>query len=65
MGVGIVFVRLIKHWRGYKPGRVFQMPDGQANLLVHRGLAVRGGDPADALPTDTEPPARKPTKKKR
>lgn len=33
-------VRLIKHWKGYKPGRVFcEMGDGAANLLIKRGMA--------------------------
>lgn len=32
-------IRLLKHWNGYKPGKLFDMPDGQANLLLRRGVA--------------------------
>ena len=34
-------VQLVKHWGGWKPGRVFcEMPVGQAQILVKRGFAV-------------------------
>lgn len=40
-------VRLLKHWNGYKPQRIFaDMPDGQANVLIRRGLA----EPHDVTP---------------
>ena len=47
-----MFVRLLKHWNGHKPGRVFaDMPDGSANALIHRGLAEAVEDTA-AEPQD-------------
>lgn len=42
-----MFVRLVRHWNGYKPGRVFNMPDGSANVLLKRGVAeLNKNDPA-------------------
>jgi hypothetical protein len=36
-----VQVRLLKHWRGWKPNQVFyEMPEGQARVLLKRGVAV-------------------------
>ena len=33
-------VRLLRHWRGWKPGKVFcDMGDGAANQLIKRGAA--------------------------
>ena len=34
-------IELLKHWQGYKPGRVFDMPDGAAELLLKRNFAKR------------------------
>lgn len=35
-------VRLLKHWRCFKPGKVFtDLHEGSANELVKRGRAVR------------------------
>lgn len=33
-------IELIRHWQGYKPGRVLAAPDGMANLLIRRGIAA-------------------------
>lgn len=33
-------IRLTRDWNGYKQGRELSPPDGVANLLVRRGLAV-------------------------
>lgn len=52
-------VRLIKHWGGWKPGRVFcGMPDGQARELIKRGSAVEASTPAE-IPRKASQPAKK------
>ena len=33
-------VTLTQRWQGYQIGQVFNMPDGQANLLIRKGVAV-------------------------
>ena len=33
-------VRLLKHWKGWKPGKVFcEMPRGAGEVLIKRGSA--------------------------
>lgn len=35
-------VRLLKHWRNFKPGRIFtDLHEGSANELIRRGRAER------------------------
>jgi hypothetical protein len=47
-------VRLLRHWQGHKPGRVFaEMPDGAANCLIRRGIAELGAGSGDPRTTDT------------
>lgn len=31
-----MYVRLLKHHNGHKPGRILNMPDGAANALLRR-----------------------------
>lgn len=33
-------IRLVKPYRNHREGYVYDMPDGVANLLVRRGIAV-------------------------
>lgn len=34
-----MIVRLKRHWKHWKPGKVFNdMPDGQGNLLIREGF---------------------------
>ena len=55
-----MYVRLLKHWNGYKPGRVFNMPDGAANTLLKRGVAERQ---SDEPPPPPKPSGKKPRKR--
>jgi hypothetical protein len=47
-------VTLTQRWQGYSVGQVFNMPDGQANLLIRRGVAV----PVEQVGTATIPPRK-------
>lgn len=31
-------IRFIRPWYGYKPGAEHDFPDGQANLMIRRGI---------------------------
>ncbi len=52
-----MFVRLIRGWNFYPVGRVFDVPEGVADLLVNRRQV------AEYMPEPAEPP--KATKEKR
>jgi|GEM_PF-1477227 len=43
-------VRLLKHWRNFKPGKIFtDLHEGSANELIRRGRAERLDDgPAES-----------------
>ena len=53
-------IRLRKHWGGYKPGRLFDMPDGQANVLLRRGVAEPCEEIETAERDEVETAARRP-----
>ena len=67
-----MYVKLTSHWNCWKPGRVFsEMGDGQANLLIKRGLAVevdaigRGKSQADSGECDEPAKGHKALKRRR
>ena len=53
-------LRLKKHWLGNKPGRIVDVGDGVANVLIRRGIA----EPIDEIETaergEVETAARRP-----
>jgi hypothetical protein len=52
-------VELLRHWKNYSPGKVFEdMPEGAANVLIRRGVA-RETTPA-AKPKAAGKPKRQP-----
>lgn len=57
-----MMVRLLQHWKGWKPGRILaDMPDGQANLLIRRKVAAI----VEPEPEVQQAEIRKPAKVKR
>lgn len=53
-------VELLKHWRGFPPGKVFDdLPDGSARVLIQRGKARE----LSAGPATAAKPATKPKRK--
>lgn len=57
-----MFVRLLRDWRGYRLGRLLDVTDGVAGVLIRRGLAAQaGGAPATA--PEKPAPAKKPRSK--
>ena len=60
-------VRLLKHWRNFKPGKIFtDLHEGSANELIRRGRAERLNDepaPEELTPAnrdEVETASRKP-----
>jgi hypothetical protein len=53
-----MLIEFTKRWRSHAAGSEMSMPDGAANLLIRRGIAVSKavGDPGRQ--TATLPPAR-------
>lgn len=43
-------VRLTRHWAGFRPQRVFCMPDGVAHALIRRHLAEAVSDKTAETP---------------
>ena len=40
-------VKLLREWRGYRLGRILEMPAGQADMLERRGFAMPVGSTAE------------------
>lgn len=58
-------IRLTAHWQGYKPGKEFDMPDGQANVLLRRRMAVLADEIEIAERDEAETAARRPGRPRR
>ena len=35
-----MFVKLLRDWKGYRAGKVFEPTDGAAEILIRRGIAA-------------------------
>lgn len=64
-----MYVRMLREWRGIKRGRILDIPDGQANMMVRRGLAESsigvGGSLTVDSPTEDHRVETAPMKRKR
>lgn len=53
-------IKMLRDWRGYRLGRILDMPAGQADLLERRGIAMPVG-----VERDDERPAARPRRNTR
>jgi len=52
-----MFYRLIRDWRGYRAGKLFEPPPGVASILLRRKIVEPVESQAEAKPK--KPPKRK------